>query len=426
MPSKHLHEEPACGDATSADHSFPDAAAIRQQLDRLFANPHFRNSRRCQALLKHVVEAYLDGCLDRVKERCIGFEVFGRAANYDTSLDSIVRTSAGEVRKRLAQYYLEPEHEHEIRIVLPQGSYSPEFYLPAPLPASVVAPEAPVHSRRLSWRIGLIVSLIVSAMAAVAVTAIYLKLRPTEFDRFWMPLLADHSDTVICIEQPLRIYRFTGPRVDELNEKMVGAPPIPPASAEVRGSSSLKLSELDPVGGNYFTYGDLIATARISELLAGKGKLFQILSDHITTYRDLRGRSAILLGQFNNQWTLGLTSGLRYYLEKDAVSHSYEVLDRQAPGKLIASVSRSNRAEEFAIVSRIFDISTERTVIAVAGATFYGTLAGGDFLTHARYMQEAFRGAPANWYRKNIQVVLKATDVGGVPGPPKVITTYFW
>src|ERR1700693_780571 len=119
MPSKPLHEEPACGDATSADQGFPDAATIRQQLDRLFANPHFRNSRRCQALLKHVVEAYLDGCLDRVKERCIGFEVFGRAANYDTSLDSIVRTSAGEVRKRLAQYYLEPEHEHEIRIVLP-------------------------------------------------------------------------------------------------------------------------------------------------------------------------------------------------------------------------------------------------------------------------------------------------------------------
>jgi len=34
--------------------------------------------------------------------------------------------------------------------------------------------------------------------------------------------------------------------------------------------------------------------------------------------------------------------------------------------------------------------------IAIVGATFCGTRAGGDFPTHARYMQEAFRDAPAN------------------------------
>jgi hypothetical protein len=121
-----------------------------------------------------------------------------------------------------------------------------------------------------------------------------------------------------------------------------------------------------------------------------------------------------------------LTSGLRYYLEKNAASHSYEVRDRQNPGKVIASGPQSNRTEEFAIVSRIFDVSTEKTVIAVVGATFYGTLAGGDFLTHASYMREAFHSAPANWYRKNIQVILKSAIVGGSPGPPKVITTHFW
>jgi hypothetical protein len=425
MPSKHLQEEPACSNAASGNPVFPDPAAIRRQLDLLFANPHFRNSRRCQALLRHVAEAYLDGCLDRVKERSIGIEVFGRAVDYDTSLDSIVRTSAGEVRKRLAQYYLEPEHEHEIRIVLPNGSYSPEFYMPAPgvappLPDPPALPK--VRSRWLSWRAGLIASIV----AAVAASAIYVKLRPTEFDRFWMPILSDRSDTVICIEQPLRIFRFMGPRADELNDKMVGDAATPPSSAAVKESTSVKLSEVEPVGAKYFTYGDLIGTARISELLSAKGKPFQLLSDRNTTYHDLRGRPAILLGQFNNQWTLGLTGNLRYYLDKNAASYSYEVRDRTSPGKVVASVSRSNRAEDFAIVSRIFDVSTEKTVIAIVGSTSYGTLAGADFLTHARYMQEAFRGAPENWYRKNIQVILKATVVGDSPGPPTVITAYFW
>jgi len=41
-------------------------------------------------------------------------------------------------------------------------------------------------------------------------------------------------------------------------------------------------------------------------------------------------------------------------------------------------------------------------------------------------MEEAFRGAPSDWPRKNIQVVIKSAMVGGVPGHPKTVTTYFW
>src|ERR1700730_12960643 len=149
MPTKDAHQDAMSSGAAPADHSPPDAAAIRLQLDRLLASPHFRNSKRCAAVLKHVLAASLDGCLEKVKERCIGFEVFRRDADYDTSQDSIVRTTAAEVRKRLAQYYLEPEHEHELRFVLPHGSYCPEFRMPAPLPLAQVAEIVP-RPRRLS------------------------------------------------------------------------------------------------------------------------------------------------------------------------------------------------------------------------------------------------------------------------------------
>jgi hypothetical protein len=263
-------------------------------------------------------------------------------------------------------------------------------------------------------------------VAASAAAALYLRLRPNEFDLFWMPVLQDRSEAVICIEQPLRIFRFTGPRKDELNQKMVGEPPIPPASHDGWEKTPVKLSEIEPTGGKYFSYGDLMATARLSELLAKKGKPFQVLGDRLTSFRDLRGRPAILLGEFNNQWTRGLTSGLRYYLEKNAASHRYEVLDRQSPGKVVASVPTDNRPEEYAIVSRVLDVSTEKTVIAVIGTTFFGTLAGGEFLTHPSYMEDAFRGAPPNWHRKNIQVVIRAAILDGTPGPPRVVATYFW
>ncbi len=405
-----------------------EAAAIRLQLERLLASPHICHSKRCQSLLKYVVEAYLDGSVDRVKERIIGFEVFERNADYDTNQDSVVRTTAAEVRKRLAQYYLEPGHEHEIRVILPPGAYLPEFRLPVPpaIPkeAGTEIEIAPQLSRpRPRW-------IVPAGALLLLVFALALWLYPrfgkTDLDRFWAPLLDDRSEAVICVEQPLRIFRFSGSRADDLNAMLVGSGDTPPVPDEARESVTVKLSELTPSGDRYFTYGDLMASAKLAELLARKGKNFQVLGDRLTSYHDLRGRPAILLGQFNNRWTNGLTSGLRYYFDKNMATQTYDLLDRQHPGKILASVPKASRPEEYAIVSRIFDPSTEKTVIAVVGMTFFGTLAGGDFLTQPAYLQDAFHDAPAGWARKNIQVVIKAAVIGGLPGPPKVVTTYFW
>ena len=79
------------------------------------------------SLLRYVVNETLEGRGSHLKERALGVEVFSRDPDYDTNADPVVRTSACEVRKRIAQYYHEPGHEDEIRIDLPAGSYVPEF-----------------------------------------------------------------------------------------------------------------------------------------------------------------------------------------------------------------------------------------------------------------------------------------------------------
>ena len=77
-----------------------------------------------------MVTEVLAGRAERLKERTLGIEAFGKDPNYDTTQDPIVRVTAGEIRKRIAQYYQEPGHEHEIRLLLPSGSYVPQFYPP--------------------------------------------------------------------------------------------------------------------------------------------------------------------------------------------------------------------------------------------------------------------------------------------------------
>src|SRR4051812_2327446 len=91
-----------------------DPADVHLQLAKVLGSSHFRNSKRSQSLLKFVVDAALAGELNSLKERCLGAAVFGRQTAYDTAQDPIVRNAAIEVRKRLAQYYLEPEHASEL------------------------------------------------------------------------------------------------------------------------------------------------------------------------------------------------------------------------------------------------------------------------------------------------------------------------
>lgn len=100
---------------------------IRQHLESLLKHSSFRGTKRCQDLLRFVVEQSLDGHLDHLKERTIGAAVFGRLPDYDTANDSVVRVAANEVRKRLAQCYMDGGMEGGIRIDLPPGFYIPEF-----------------------------------------------------------------------------------------------------------------------------------------------------------------------------------------------------------------------------------------------------------------------------------------------------------
>src|ERR1700686_2380981 len=101
--------------------------AVREQLERVLRSVAFRNSRRASAMLRYAVERTLSGEGEMLKERTIGVEVFGRPPGYDTALDHVVRSTAGDVRRRLAQYYQDNHEEGAVRITFAPGSYAPHF-----------------------------------------------------------------------------------------------------------------------------------------------------------------------------------------------------------------------------------------------------------------------------------------------------------
>jgi TolB-like protein len=103
-------------------------ALVRHDLKNVLGSHAFAGSKRAQDFLQLIVGHALDGQIDSLRERMIGAEMFGRPVDYDTGNDSVVRVKANEVRKKLAQYYLETEGKPAVRIELPSGHYVPRFH----------------------------------------------------------------------------------------------------------------------------------------------------------------------------------------------------------------------------------------------------------------------------------------------------------
>jgi len=103
-------------------------AAVLRALEDIRNSQAFRTSKRCKQFLSYIVERTLEGHGELLKERTLGVDIFHRRPTYMTAEDSVVRVEAGDVRRRLAQYYATEAQSPEVRIELPVGSYIPEFH----------------------------------------------------------------------------------------------------------------------------------------------------------------------------------------------------------------------------------------------------------------------------------------------------------
>jgi len=128
---------------------------VRRQLDRALASENFVRSERLSRFLRFVVERHLAGRDDELKESVIAMEVFGNR-DYDPKQDSIVRTEAGRLRARLAEYYVGPGNGEPVVFELPKGGYVPVFRL---------IEKAPVRGKTRSPRPWLLPALLGCALA---------------------------------------------------------------------------------------------------------------------------------------------------------------------------------------------------------------------------------------------------------------------
>ena len=406
-----------------------DRKAVAQQLERILSSPLFKQSKRYSPFLRYVVEKTLAGEADRLKERTLGIEVFGRAPNYDSSNDPVVRVTAGEVRKRIAQYYHDSEHEGELRIELSPGSYVPEFLLgeeartaaqfvtprtdaiqPGPIPNTAEPPKAPARgSSWLRW-IGL------GVVCAVVVAAVAWRLQtpqPGVVDLWWQP--AFHS---------------TSPVLFSVGTIEPGADLNPTLVQQLRPPSATDTVAADLVRNDHIGLVDAIALETFAAMFSAHKHSFRTLSSFRTTYDDLRGGPVVLLAGLDNPWTIRVTEPLRFHFALQDGSKIAYIADQQQPSKrdwqVDFSSPYSQLTKDFAIIARLHDATSDKPIFVVAGIGRNGTAAAVEYVTTESTLKALIGQLPQHWEDKNVEAVVQTRVINGQAGPPVLAGIQIW
>lgn len=407
-------------DETSAPLPEERRERVRATLGRILASPAFRNSRQCQSFLQYVVEHSHSGEDERLKERNIGVEVFGRTPDYDTGEDPIVRVRATEIRKRLSQYYTDSAASGDVRFEIPAGSYRAEFHWTAPAAAP---PGAPVRRRFPVW------GALAAALALVALVEAGLLLSgrsaPTELDRFWGPVLASDKPVLIYCGQPV-VY-FLSPGIREKYRRAFPPGGQHAARAVVLDpATALKGSDIIPVTDQFVGIGNAHTAVLLSGMFAARAKPVEIRYANDLSFTDLRGSPSVLIGAFSNLWTLEMTRKLRLVFEQEGGVR--RIRDRVAnrTWQLRSLAPDGKTPEDYAVVTRVFDSATGQPLISAGGITQYGTRTAGEFLTGAALLRQVPFKSPADWAKKNLQVLLHTDVYKDTPAPPRVLAIHTW
>jgi hypothetical protein len=175
---------------------------------------------------------------------------------------------------------------------------------------------------------------------------------------------------------------------------------------------------------------DATTMARISGVLQAHNQPFLIRAEDIATFGDLRQNPVVLIGAFNDSWSLRVANTGRFTLHQQGDTDWIQ--DQQNPSSRNWSVVRpagtpaENMKQDFALVSRLIDPTTDRMIVMVGGLWGYGTLAAGEFLSDPKYLAAIAQTATPGWEKKNIQIVLSTEVIKGNSGPPKVLAFYVW
>jgi hypothetical protein len=236
------------------------------------------------------------------------------------------------------------------------------------------------------------------AIAAIGLNWRYRTAHPkAALDDFWGPVLHDQRTVLICTGSVI----FAPERV----------------SGTLTAGKDIEYPFVSMEGAS--------AISHVSGLLQSAGVQAQLKSAGATPLTELREHSFVLLGAFNNQWSLRLVEPLRFHFASEPAESIVDRMQPQVRWVRDPSLPYSS-ADDYALVARYRDITTDSWVVVLAGVGRNGTEAAAEFASSPRYMQQLRDQIGKDFSNRNIEAVLKVSVIDGKTGAPSILAVHSW
>ena len=405
----------------------------RLLVERIARSPYLSRSARLRDLLVYLTDRVLeDDALD-IREHEVGHKVFGRAPDYDTAADNIVRVHASMLRKRLEQYFAGEGASESIVVEIPKGNYAPVFRergksVPALLEVeSLAPPPSPAKDHRL-------LAAAILAVAFAAATAVLLYQRSTPraealsgpvVRQFWSQVFLPGRPTdVVLDDSAVGLYQELTGHALSLTEYydrsyLRSIPAVAAGSGlDAQLAASMLLRRQSSFAGTSFSW-------RLLQLAAAAGGHATLRFARDYSFRELKADTAILLGNDrSNPWIQPFEPklGLRWQFEKtEAV---YYPVDTREPAHSYLTGQPGETHEGYFSIALLPNLGGTGNVLLISATGGSATNSAADFLTDERWLSELRLRLPASADGSfpPFEALIKAR---GRSGPPHDVAIVF-
>ena len=374
-----------------------ERAQFQAEIERLVASHALHGSESLCKLLRYLGRQALEHPGVPVKEYQIATEVFGRQADFDPQLDSMVRVQAGRLRAKLAEYYGTEGITDRLVIELPKGSYAITFHERPGAGASsgngaaagryATSPEQTAREdRRRSYTVPVLAVALAGALTAVGWLVIMRREPgvssaasldapvPAPVQTFWRGFVRGP-------EEPWVIFS---------NAQFVGRPDKGMRYYDAARDGNAAILD------HYTGVGEVLAIHNLDTVFDGMHRTLRVKRGSLFSLDDAKNNDLIFIGSPGENLTLLEIPSTREFtfrrMQEGPRAGNMEILNaRPQPGEsstYIASPSNVPLLEDYAVVALEKAINPAHYELILAGTTTIGTQAAVEFVTRENYLND--------------------------------------
>jgi len=368
-----------------------DRAQFLAEIERLVNSHTLHGSESLCKLLRYLAKQAVEHPGVPVKEYQIATEVFGRQADFDPQLDSMVRVQAGRLRSKLAEYYSSEGTNDATIVEVPKGSYAVVIHDRSALSAQAGTAEAHNHGIQparapRAW-VAAVIGLSLALVLAIALLAREYSSdhrngsgqvaatppeAPAQFRIFWKGFITGP-------EEPWAIFS---------NAQFVGEPSFGMRYFDAKRDAKT------PILDHYTGVGEVLAIHNLDLVFASLHQSLRVKRGSLFSLDDAKNNDLIFIGSPGENLTLlEIPSTKEFFfrrIQEGPRAGNMEIVNvtpRQGESPTyLASPANIPLTEDYALVALVKGINPQHSELILAGTTTIGTQAAVEYVTRENYL----------------------------------------